>query len=308
MLSSQKQLKNLSYGSDKLYAPTDKELKRMKELILMIYKDVFDVCEKNGLTLFLGGGSALGAVRHGGFIPWDDDMDLMMMRRDYEVFKEIFDQTLSDKYILQVPGAQGKTAANLFMKVILKGTKCLELVQANAPGGHGLWIDIFPIEYAPENKLLRRVKGFFTDALAYTCVSNYMRRFESHEMRAYAMGSRGARINRLIRRTLGFLTLPVPYRKMYDFFDRFSRGRKETGYLTIPTGIRHYMGELHALDAFFPPKETTFEGEKGYLPGNTHEYLHQLYGDYMTPPPENKRERHLYVALDFGAYREAEDE
>lgn len=308
MLSSQKQLKNLSYGSDKLYAPTDRERKRMKELILMIYKDVFSVCEKNGLTLFLGGGSALGAVRHGGFIPWDDDMDLMMMRRDYEVFKDIFDQSLSDKYILQVPGAQGKTATNLFMKVILKGTKCTELVQANAPGEHGLWIDIFPIEYAPENKLVRRIKGFLSDALAYACVSNYMRKFESDEMRAYAMGSKGAKINRLIRRALGLVTAPISYQRMYDFFDRFSRGRKETGLITIPTGIRHYMGEMHMLDAFFPPKETTFEGVKGYLPGNTHEYLYQLYGDYMTPPPEKKRERHLYVALDFGAYREDEDE
>lgn len=308
MLSSQKQLKNLSHESDKLYAPTDRETKRMKELILMIYKDVFSVCEENGLTLFLGGGSALGAVRHGGFIPWDDDMDLMMPRKDYEIFKRIFDRTLSLKYTLQVPGAQGKTATNLFMKVILKGTKCLELVQANAPGEHGLWVDIFPIEYAPENKILRRIKGFFTDALAYACVSNYMRKFESGEMRAYAKGSTGAKVNRLIRRTLGLATAFIPCQKMYDFFDRFSRGKKETDYITIPTGIRHYMGELHRKEAFFPPRETTFEGEKGYLPGNTHEYLSQLYGDYMTPPPESKRERHLYVDLDFGIYREAQDE
>lgn len=308
MLSSQKQLKNLSSGSDKLYAPTERETKRMKELILMIYKDVLSVCEENGLTLFLGGGSALGAVRHAGFIPWDDDMDLMMPRKDYETFKRIFDRTLSLKYTLQVPGAEGKTSTNLFMKVILKGTKCTELVQANAPGEHGLWIDIFPIEYAPDNKILRRIKGFLTDFLAYACVSNYMRRFESEEMRAYAMGSSGAKINRIIRRTLGLVTAFIPYQKMYDFFDRFSRGRKETGYITIPTGIRHYMGELHKKKAFFPPKETAFEGAKGYLPGNTHEYLHQLYGDYMTPPPENKRERHLYVDLDFGIYREANDE
>ena len=304
MLSSRKQLNDLSFASDKLYAPTERENARMKELLLMIYKDVFAVCEENNLTLFLGGGSALGQVRHGGFIPWDDDMDLMMIREDYEAFKKIFDRTLSSKYILQVPGAEGKTATNLFMKVILKGTKCVELVQANAPGEHGLWIDIFPMEYAPDHRILRRIKGFLTDALAYVCVSNYMRRFESDEMRAYAMGSAGAKINRLIRKTLGFMTAFLPYQKIYDFFDRFSRGKRETNYITIPTGIRHYMGELHKKDVFFPAKEAYFEGEKAYLPNNTHEYLHKLYGDYMTPPPENKRERHLYVDLDFGAYRE----
>jgi len=304
MLSSQKQLKNLSFGSDQLYAPTDMELKRMQEILLMIYKDVFDVCEQNGLTLFLGGGSALGAVRHGGFIPWDDDMDLMLMRGDYEKFKAIFDEHLSEKYVLQVPGAEGKRPSNLFMKVILKGTKCLELVQKNAPGEHGLWVDIFPIEYAPENRLIRQVKGFLIDALAYACVSNYLFRFDSKEMRAYVKGSKGARINRLIRLTIGGILSFLPYERWYDFFDRASRGRRATSVITIPTGIRHYMGEMHAKDAFFPPKETNFEGVKAYLPNHTHEYLTQLYGDYMTPPPENKRERHLYVKLDFGPYRE----
>ena len=308
MLSSRKQLNNLSFKSDQLYAPTEAERKRMKEILLMIYKDVFEVSEKNGLTLFLGGGSALGAVRHGGFIPWDDDMDLMLMRCDYEKFKVIFDEHLSEKYILQVPGAKGKSPANLFMKVILKDTTCLELVQQNAPGEHGLWVDIFPIEYAPENKFVRRVKGLFIDALAYACVSNYLFRFDSKEMRAYAKGSKGARINRLIRLMIGAVMSFLPYEIWYNFFDRASRGQKETSVITIPTGIRHYMGEMHAKDAFFPPRETTFEGEKAYLPNHTHEYLARLYGDYMTPPPENKRERHLYVKLDFGPYREKTNE
>ena len=304
MLSSQKQWKNLSHNSGKLYEITPRELKRMQEILLMIYRDVYKVCKDNGLTLFLGGGSALGAVRHKGFIPWDDDMDLMMMRGDYEKFKVIFDQHLSDKYVLQVPGAKGKTPTNLFMKVILKGTTCLELVQKTAPGEHGLWIDIFPIEYAPENRLLRRIKGFFTDALAYACVSNYLYTFDSREMRAYAEGSASAKVNRMIRLAIGWMMSFLSYEKWYGFFDRASRGRRETGYITIPTGIRHYMGELHKKDAFLPAKEIKFCGEEACVPGDTHEYLHQLYGDYMTPPPENKRERHMYVELDFGKYAE----
>lgn len=308
MLSSRKQWNDLSHNSEKLYEITQNELRRMQEILLMIYRDVSRVCRENGLTLFLGGGSALGAVRHKGFIPWDDDMDLMMMREDYEKFKAIFDEHLSEKYVLQVPGAKGKKPTNLFMKVVLKGTTCLELVQQNAPGEHGLWVDIFPIEYAPKNKLIRRIKGFFTDALAYACVSNYLLTFDSSQMRAYVKGSKGARINRLIRLIIGDMMSFLPYETWYNFFDRVSRGRRETGYITIPTGIRHYMGELHKKDAFLPAKEILFEGEKALVPGNYHEYLSQLYGDYMTPPPEDKRERHLYVELDFGAYRENTDE
>ena len=86
--------------------------------------------------------------------------------------------------------------------------------------------------------------------------------------------------------------------------------KKNTGWITVPTGIRHYAGEAHRASAYFPPSEWKFEGEMVLLPGDAHEYLSQLYGpDYMTPPPEGRRERHYYVALDLGAYgNEADDE
>ena len=82
MISSRKAMAVSEENAEGLYEPTADEMARMKRVMLMMYRDVARVCRENGLTLMLGGGSALGAVRHGGYIPWDDDIDLMMPRAD----------------------------------------------------------------------------------------------------------------------------------------------------------------------------------------------------------------------------------
>lgn len=175
MLSSQKALKELTSRNTRgLFEPTSEQAAQQKRLLLMIFRDVSRVCEKYGFTLLLGGGSALGAVRHGGFIPWDDDVDLMLPRADYETFKSVFDRELGEKYAMQVPNAPGHEITNLYMKIILRGTKRLEIQKIGAPGEHGLWVDVFPIEFAPKNAVIRRAKGFFVNALAYLAVSNYL--------------------------------------------------------------------------------------------------------------------------------------
>ena len=306
MLSSQKALKKLTEQNRQgLFEPTDEQMTRQKALILMIYRDVSAVCRKHGLTLLLGGGSALGAVRCGGMIPWDDDIDLMLPRADYETLKTVFDRELGEKYRMQAPNAPGHEISNLYMKIILRGTKRLEIQKIGAPGEHGLWVDVFPIEYEPENPFVRAVKGFFTDALAYLAVSNYLYRFSNPEVRAYMAGSRAARRNDRLRRALGFLTSWADYRTLYNLFDRVSRGKRRTGVVTVPTGIRHYAGETHPARDYFPPAKARFEGEAALVPGDPRAYLEKLYGaDYMTPPPPEKRERHFYVSLDFGPFAE----
>ncbi len=310
MISSRKAMAVSEANAQGLYEPTADEMARMKRVMLMMYRDAARVCRENGLTLMLGGGSALGAVRHGGYIPWDDDLDLMMPRADYEAFKRVFPQALGEKYVLQAPNTPGCEISNTFMKIILRGTERLELQKLNAPGAHGLWLDVFPIDNAPASAAARAVRGFFIDALNYLAVSNYLRAFDSAALREYISATPAAKRNYRLRMALGALTAFLPYRTLYNLFDRAAQMKKNTGWITVPTGIRHYAGEAHRASAYFPPSEWKFEGETVLLPGDAHEYLSQLYGpDYMTPPPENRRERHYYVALDLGAYgNEADDE
>ena len=142
-----------------LHRLTDEETEAIKNVVLEAALDVIALCDENGIPYMLGGGSALGAVRHGGFIPWDDDIDLMMPRADYEAFKRVFPQALGEKYVLQAPNTPGCEISNTFMKIILRGTERLELQKLNAPGAHGLWLDVFPIDNAPASAAMPPLPG-----------------------------------------------------------------------------------------------------------------------------------------------------
>ena len=102
-----------------LVALDDEKCGQLQNVLLDIYKDIDMVCRENGLTAFLCGGSALGAIRHKGFIPWDDDLDVAMTREDYIVFRKVFHRKYKDKYIINAPN-YSKDAKTRFVKILKK--------------------------------------------------------------------------------------------------------------------------------------------------------------------------------------------
>ncbi len=297
-LSSQRQLKSLSHEQSGLYEPTPKEAERMKRLTFEMYLDVKRFCDAHGLCLMLGGGSALGAVRHKGYIPWDDDIDLMMPREDYDKFRQLFNSELSEKYEIQTQNLPGSPMSAMYTKIVMRGTERVEIQRLNAPGEHGLWLDMFAIENAPNSCIMRALRGFVSNVFAYLSVSKYLYKYTSPELKKYMSGTFASKMNHNLRMFLGACLWFVSFEKMCCAFDNFSRYNHNTNWITVPTGIRHYIGEAHRREAYFPPRRCEFEGAEAFVPNDTHEYLSQLYGaDYMTPPPENKRERHFYVTL-----------
>ena len=280
---------------------TPEEIKQAQNEILGIYRDVKRVCDEEGLRLILSGGSCLGAIRHGGFIPWDDDMDTVMPREDYERLKVLFDDRLGDKYIMQVPGVPGHEPSNLFMKIVKRdGIKRAQVLQAASNDAKGLWLDIVPMEYAPVEGWKRLVKGLACDALAYIAVSNYLYTFRNPVYRAYMSGSFGKSALYWLRNAIGFVFSFKKYTDWYALFDRFSRGAEKTDTVTFPAGIRHYLGEALKLDTILPPFEGEFEKQIVCLPAQAHVYLKNLYGsDYLTLPPENKRRGHSFLKPEY---------
>lgn len=278
-----------------LYEPGEEENERNKRLILEIYRDVKRVCDENKLCIMLAGGSCLGAIRHHGYIPWDDDMDCVMPRADYEEFKRIFEKNLGDKYLIEAPGIAGGVANNLFMKVILKdGPQKLEPEKIKAPGARGLWLDIVPMEYADDNVFKRILKGLACDALAYLVISNYLFRYRNSLARQISCASVKGAVKYYLRMALGAPLCFMSQSDWYALYDRFSRGKAPTKTVTFPAGIRHYLGEAHPIDVFLPPSQGEFEGETVRLPAKAHVYLRALYGaDYMTPIPA--KSRHLWA-------------
>ena len=291
--------KLLPKGDELLYTPSEEETKATQQELLSIYDDVAAVCVKHDLILLLSGGSCLGAVRHKGFIPWDDDMDAVMPRSDYEKLKEIFASELSDKYELQAPGLSTVTAP--FMKIVKKtGVRC-EIDTLAYPGSHGLYLDIVPMDYAPNEPWKRFFKGIFVDALKFFAVCAEGFAYRNPVTRAYHSASFGSMAKYYLRMGLGCLMNFIGYEKWFVWYDRFSQGER-SDVVTFAGGTSHYLGEAMEKDSFLPPVHGEFEGRDVRLPRRAHPYLHNHYGsDYMLPPPAEKQKAHKLVKDEYKA-------
>ena len=119
---------------------------QLKELESLEYFDSF--CKENELRYYLLGGCVIGALRHGGFIPWDDDIDIIMPRRDYDRFCKLAPKRLSDEYFLQTYFTD-KNYPNPFAKIRLRGTEFVESITERSKMKGGIYIDVFPFDNFP---------------------------------------------------------------------------------------------------------------------------------------------------------------
>jgi lipopolysaccharide cholinephosphotransferase len=151
---NRKELMNeIARSTNLLHEVTPAEADKLRSILLMMYNDVAKLCKENNLTLMLGGGSALGAVRHNGFIPWDDDLDLMMYRPDYDKLISLLESgALSDKYEFSAPNPHS-ISTNRFLMIYLKGTTLEEVGTSNLSVPKGIKLDVFAIVNVPSNKL-----------------------------------------------------------------------------------------------------------------------------------------------------------
>lgn len=277
-------------------------LKQYQRVLTMILADIDSVCRKHNIAYTLGGGTCLGAVRHHGFIPWDDDIDLNMPRADYERFARVFPQEMGEKYWLHdcqtTPGYE-----LAFPRIRLKGT----VVRSRDDYDFhecGAYVDIFIVENTPNNKFLRSLHGFGSMAFGfiYSC-----RRFTKHADNylslvnegtpAYKAFSKKIKIGRLFA-----FRLTEAWTKTWDKWNARYKDN-DSQYVTIPVGRNHYFKEMHPRSVFFPTKTADFGGLKVPVPGDANAYLTALYGpDYMTPPSKDNQETHVVLEFDLGEY------
>lgn len=277
---------------------TEDETVKLQKVLLQMMKDIHFVCEKHRLTYFLGGGSCLGAVRHKGFIPWDDDIDLIMPREDYDKFPALLSAEFPDKYFYEEIRINEKYDAN-FMKIRLKGTLCRELFESD-PENAGIFIDINPLENVYNNTVLRKIHGYFCELLLLICscvrLKNNAPFIEPYitDKKQIDVFKRKLRLAKL----LSFFSL----RKWLLITEKIMSSCKDTNssFVSIPTGRKHYFGEMQPRKTFEKAVLTDFEDTKFYIMSDYGAYLTGLFGsDYMTEPSKDKRERHAVTALKF---------
>ncbi len=269
------------------HALEGEELRRLQQTLLEMYLDVQAVCEENGLTCFVEGGTTLGTVRHQGFIPWDDDLDMGLLRDDYEKLKAIFREKLGDKYILNAPNYEGKPT-NRFPKILKRGTR---FVEAGIPEDERscIKIDIFPLDNCPDNPVIRLLKGLCCTFLMFA---------GGHVLSWEMCRTLKAKPGR--REVIGMLFSFCSSEKWFNWSDRACRhGNNRSRDLCIPTGRKHYFGEIYPRNVVEPFRDAVFEGHTVKTAANTDYVLTNLYGSYMEIPPEEKREKHYIDRIEF---------
>lgn len=275
-------------GSHELAA---EELRALQRTLAGILDDIVAVCAAEGLPYALGGGTALGAIRHGGFIPWDDDLDVNMPRAAWPRFRDAFRARFGDRYVVYEPGAPADYPL-AFPRIRLRGTRVVTREDLLCPElDAGAFIDVFILENAYDGAFARRLHGLGSLVLGflYSCRKQFA---ERKFLRAWGLNGFAFRV----KRAVGFLLAFRPLGAWCRAWDRWNgRCRDEaTGWVTFPVGRRHFFGELASRADMAFTREETFEGRRVTCHAALEAYMTRLYGPtYMTPPPEDRRERHV---------------
>lgn len=236
------------------YNPDGSKLRDAQLCELEILKEIDSICRKHNIKYWLSSGTLLGAVRHSGFIPWDDDVDIEMLRSDYDRFIEIFEREADDKFALQTYENEPNYTLP-FAKVRDKATFVIEEGTLRYKY-NGYWVDVFPIEY--NNLKIHRLSCILHQIFLYSKIGIMSKkRYFLYAAKRFVFGCLFP-----ICRLLSKLSATKQLRHTF--------------------GIAFYSPR--DINDIFPLAEMNFENYSFFVPSNYDAYLRKLYGDYMTIP------------------------
>ena len=280
---------------------------RKEQLVqLQTLKKLDEICRKNGIKYWMGFGSLIGTIRHQGFIPWDDDLDIGIMRSDYKKLAEIPKEEWGDDLMLCLPCSDDERHDKTFARIYIKNSRVQSKKDIDnwrrwsddMPWSTSLMCDLLIFDNVPEkheefiriHRQFDRLKWLYktTKLKPYTSSRKFEKKLETF-------------IKRICSRVFRLL-----WKKPWVVIDRINE----------KLALKHqgsYIGSYYVTDCnekrgasafpadfFFPLKEAKFEGVNVYIPNKYDEMLTALYGNYMTPPPESKRHHLCPVFLDLG--------
>ena len=261
------------------------DVRHLQLVILDIMRDIDALCVKHNIEYYLLGGSAIGAIRHKGFIPWDDDLDIIMSAENYDRFLEVCAVELdSSKYILQ----QGEKHWPLpFSKIRLRGPRLIEVEGSEDEDMQGVFVDIFKADNAPASKLLQRWQYFC--GKVYLCYCLAQRSYDSATFKKKLM-----------------MALSFPLR--VSFVRRFFKSQveryngKPSPYMCFIYGRTKLRNAFTPTDVYGKPLRVPFETLSLPVPEQYDRYLTQMFGNYMQLPPVEQRQGLHCISIDFGEY------
>ena len=273
-------------------------LKHLQQVERMIFKDFVDTCESHNIRYFGIAGTGIGALRHKGFIPWDDDIDVALPAEDFHKLLAIYDEEWADKYSI-INSERNINYPFPTTRIMLKGTQFCEEALASLPLDLGIFLDVYCFDNVSDNQ-----KEYEKQARDTWFWSHMRILVDVPHPVILADGIKGKllRVGVTIGRGVCKL-LHVSTQKMYER-EQEARNR----YAHIKTKCIGYLNDTdpwtqtYYVDDIFPVKKLEYEGMMVAFPNKIEEFLELVYGDYMQLPPVEKRKNHYPARLDFGPY------
>lgn len=255
-------------------------IKDAQKIMLDILIEFDRICKENNLRYFLDWGTLLGAARHKGFIPWDDDLDVSMPRKDFEKFRLIAKENLDKKYFLQTPETDKHYKYYYIpMKLRFNDSRYIEKVESGEEKfNQGIYIDVFPLDYLPKGRINYKIQCFYKYIMERANMINE--------------GFSGVSLKRKVIYPLVYFfvkVLNINSRKKIEKFFVEKCKRYDDKYWS---GIDLYLKQEYKKEDLFPLKEIVFENNTFSSPNNFDAVLTKMYGDYNTLPPMNERFSH----------------
>lgn len=270
-------------------------LKKLQSYQMNILDEVERICIKHNLKYFIMGGNLIGAIRHKGFIPWDDDMDIAMMREDYDKFLEIATKEIGDEFFVDYQ-ENNEHYYLPFAKVRLNDSIYEEPVQKDYKGHKGIWIDIFPLDNAnKEDSLFIRLQTYLKESIHFIVAIKENVTSES---------------NSIVKKVLKVIFKPITTRKLVNMQQKVMKWNKNpNASYCISFGAKYGMKKQTMLKTvFLPTTKLQYEDREYFAPGNYTAYLERVYPGYMIMPPEEKRITHNPRRIKFPAEEELKPE
>ena len=273
-------------------------LKHLQQVERMILKDFVDTCEANNIRYFGFGGTAIGALRHKGFIPWDDDIDVCLPAEDFNKLLDIYDKEWSEKYSIM------NTERDInypfpTTRIMLKGTQFCEEALAPLPLDLGIFLDVYCFDNVSDDEKEYKKQAF--DAWFWSHMRILV---DVPRPVILADGIKGKLLKAAV--TMGRGVCKLLHLSTQKMYEREQEARNRFAH--VKTKRIAYLHDTdrfvntYPVDEVFPVDKLDFDGIQVAFPNQNDKFLRMLYGDYMQMPPVEKRKNHYPARLDFGPY------